>query len=155
MLRVWLWGLKLLWLPGICHSAFSVLLFPGERLRFSAVGLPFQSSRETWLDSHLLFCCGTINYGFHYKHVSSMWSRQKLIHFALFWGLYMNFRSQVSISVDRSPLNFAKSIGCLFGSLISQRNRDLIFFSFSQLLAARFPLVFPKQCSEQLDIKPN
>lgn len=72
------------------------------------------------------------------------------------WRLYLSFRSQVLVPVDRSTLNFAGSVGCLFGSLISQRVRDLIFFfPFSQLLAARFPLLFPKQCSKHLDIKTN
>lgn len=58
------------------------------------------------------------------------------------------------IPVDRSPLNFAESVGCFFGSLISQRVRDLIFFfPFFLILAARLSLLFPKQRSKHLDIK--
>lgn len=66
----------------------------------------------------------------------------------------MRFRSQVLIPVDRSPLNLAESVGCFFGSLISQRVRDLgFFFPFSLLLAARLFLLFPKQRSKHLDSK--
>lgn len=58
------------------------------------------------------------------------------------------------IPVDRSPLNFAESVGCFFGSLISQRVRlNFSFFPFSLLLAARLSLLFPKQRSKHFDIK--
>jgi len=43
--------------------------------------------------------------------------------------IHMSFRSQVLIPFDRSPLNFAGSVGCLFGSLIFQRVRDIFFSS--------------------------
>lgn len=64
---------------------------------------------------------------------------------ALFWRLYMSSRSQVLIAVDRSPLNLAGSVGCLFGSLIWQRVRDLIFFfPFSQLLCCQVSFAIPQ-----------
>lgn len=60
-------------------ARFIVLFSPRGRLGFLALGLPCKMNRETWQNSHILFCWNIISYGFHYRSVSAMWSRQKLV----------------------------------------------------------------------------
>lgn len=149
----------------MCHSAarFIVLFSPRGRFRFLALGLPCKMNKETWLNSHILFCWNVISYGFHYRSVSAMWSRQKLVRLVgssqyysedntwvlgvRFWSLLIEFLELCRISM------------MLFSSLVSQTEALFLIFFFiffsPQLLPARFLLLSPEQCSKHLHIKPS